>query len=305
MGEYGLCADEFTDTTPRFFPHQLYVREARRLVGDFVLTQNKPPAALASRSIGLGSYAYDNHLVQRGVRVNPSTRVHEVVNEGEIVGLIGPNGAGKTTLVNLITGVFPASSGSVVYRGDDVTNQRPFQAARRGLARTFQIVQPFPAMTVLENVVAGSLFAGAAGSRAQAEADALSHLEFVGLADLARRPAASLTLPSRKRLELAKSLAMKPKVLLLDEVNAGLNTSEIDQALALIRAIAARGVTIIIIEHLMKVVLSLSQRILVLHHGELISSGDPQSVVNDPKVIEAYLGSKFAARQKQLAGAAP
>ena len=227
------------------------------------------------------------------------------LNEGEIVGLIGPNGAGKTTLVNLITGVFPASSGSVVYRGDDVTNQRPFQAARRGLARTFQIVQPFPAMTVLENVVAGSLFAGAAGSRAQAEADALSHLEFVGLADLARRPAASLTLPSRKRLELAKSLAMKPKVLLLDEVNAGLNTSEIDQALTLIRAIAARGVTIIIIEHLMKVVLSLSQRILVLHHGELISSGDPQSVVNDPKVIEAYLGSKFAARQKQLAGAAP
>ena len=227
------------------------------------------------------------------------------LNEGEIVGLIGPNGAGKTTLVNLITGVFPASSGSVVYRGDDVTNQRPFQAARRGLARTFQIVQPFLAMTVLENVVAGSLFAGAAGSRAQAEADALSHLEFVGLADLARRPAASLTLPSRKRLELAKSLAMKPKVLLLDEVNAGLNTSEIDQALTLIRAIAARGVTIIIIEHLMKVVLSLSQRILVLHHGELISSGDPQSVVNDPKVIEAYLGSKFAARQKQLAGTAP
>jgi branched-chain amino acid transport system ATP-binding protein len=225
--------------------------------------------------------------------------------EGEIVGLIGPNGAGKTTLVNLVTGVFPSTSGRVMFRGEDVTRQRPFQAARRGLARTFQIVQPFPAMTVLENVVAGALFAGAAASRDEAEAAALAHLEFVGLGADAQRPAASLTLPSRKRLELAKSLAMKPKVLLLDEVNAGLNTSEIDQALALIRAIAARGVTIIIIEHLMKVVLSLSQRILVLHHGELISSGDPQSVVNDPKVIEAYLGSKFAERQKMLAGNAP
>ncbi len=227
------------------------------------------------------------------------------LSEGEIVGLIGPNGAGKTTLVNLVTGVFPASSGTVVFRGSDITRQRPFQAARRGIARTFQIVQPFPAMTVLENVVAGALFAGGAADRATAENEAMAHLEFVGLGAEVLRPAASLTLPSRKRLELAKSLAMKPKVLLLDEVNAGLNTSEIDQALALIRAIAARGVTIIIIEHLMKVVLSLSQRILVLHHGELISSGDPHDVVNDPKVIEAYLGSKFAARQKQLAGAAP
>ena len=224
--------------------------------------------------------------------------------EGEIVGMIGPNGAGKTTLVNLVTGVFPASGGRVKFRGEDVTGQRPYQAARRGLARTFQIVQPFPAMTVLENVVAGALFAGAAPSRAEAEAEAMTHLEFVGLAAEARRPAVSLTLPSRKRLELAKSLAMKPRLLLLDEVNAGLNTSEIDSALQLIRTVAARGVTILIIEHLMKVVLSLSQRILVLHHGELISAGSPQEVINDPKVIEAYLGSKFAKRQNQLGPAA-
>jgi branched-chain amino acid transport system ATP-binding protein len=193
----------------------------------------------------------------------------------------------------------------VVFRGEDVTTQRPFQAARRGLARTFQIVQPFPAMTVLENVVAGALFAGAAASRVEAEREAMAHLEFAGLAMEAKRPAASLTLPSRKRLELAKSLAMKPKVLLLDEVNAGLNTSEIDNALKLIRGIAARGITIIIVEHLMKVVLSLSQRILVLHHGELISSGNAQDVVNDPKVIEAYLGSKFAERQKKFASVQP
>ncbi len=222
------------------------------------------------------------------------------LREGEIVGLIGPNGAGKTTLINLVTGVLPVSGGRVLYQGADVTGQRPYQAARRGLARTFQIVQPFPAMTVQENVMAGAIFAGAAASRAEAEAAAREHLEFAGLLHEAARPAASLTLPSRKRLELAKSLAMKPKVLLLDEVNAGLNTSEIDQALSLIRAIAARGITIIIVEHLMKVVLSLSQRILVLHHGELISSGTSDAVVNDPKVIEAYLGSKFAERQKML-----
>jgi branched-chain amino acid transport system ATP-binding protein len=223
------------------------------------------------------------------------------LDEGEIVGLIGPNGAGKTTLINLVTGVLPTSGGTVKFRGEDVTAQRPFQAARRGLARTFQIVQPFPAMSVLDNVVAGALFAGASSSRAEAEAAAMSHLEFAGLAAEALRPAASLTLPSRKRLELAKSLAMKPKVLLLDEVNAGLNTAEIDHALDLIRAIAARGITIIIVEHLMKVVLSLSHRILVLHHGELISAGTADQVVNDPRVVEAYLGSKFAERQKRAA----
>ncbi len=220
------------------------------------------------------------------------------LKKGEIVGLIGPNGAGKTTLVNLMTGVLRPTSGQVIFKGRDVTAQRPFQAARNGLARTFQIVQPFPQMTVLENVTAGALFAADADNRKQAEMQAMEHLEFVGLAPLASTPATSLTLPSRKRLELAKSLAMKPSVLLLDEVNAGLNTSEIEQALTLMRAIAARGVTILLIEHLMKVVLSLSQRILVLHHGELISQGDPQSVIADPRVIEAYLGSKFAARQQ-------
>ena len=215
---------------------------------------------------------------------------------GRIVGLIGPNGAGKTTLVNLVTGVHRATSGSLRFAGVDVTGQRPFESAQRGLSRTFQIVQPFPKMSVLDNVAAGALFAGRAGDPARAREEAMEHLRFVGLAPLAEQPAASLTLPSRKRLELAKSLAMKPKLLLLDEVNAGLNSAEIVAAIELIRAIAARGVTILLIEHLMKVVFSLCDELLVLHHGELIARGDPKLVAEDPAVIEAYLGTKYAQR---------
>lgn len=220
---------------------------------------------------------------------------------GEIIGLIGPNGAGKTTLVNLITGVYPVNAGRIVYDGVDVTGQKPYQAARRGIARTFQIVQPFPDMSVLQNVTSGALFARNSKNIAAAEEEAYEHLNFVGLGDLAATPAASLTLPNRKRLELAKSLAMHPRLLLLDEVNAGLNTAEIDGALDLIRQISARGITILIIEHLMKVVFSLSHRILVLHHGALICEGEPGKVAEDERVIEAYLGSKFAKRQREAA----
>jgi branched-chain amino acid transport system ATP-binding protein len=236
------------------------------------------------------------HLSKHFGGVHAVRDVSFTIGAGEIVGLIGPNGAGKTTLVNLLTGVHRPSGGIVRFEGVDVTAQRPHQAARRGLARTFQIVQPFPRMTVLENVAAGALFAGQAGSRAEAERLAAGYLAVVGLDRESQRPAATLTLPSRKRLELAKSLAMRPKLLLLDEVNAGLNTSEIDGALALIRRIAASGITVVLIEHLMKVVLSLSQRVLVLHHGQLLASGAPEAVMRDPQVVEAYLGARFAAR---------
>jgi branched-chain amino acid transport system ATP-binding protein len=217
------------------------------------------------------------------------------VAQGEILGLIGPNGAGKTTLINMITGVHPASRGAVRFDGQDITRRRPYQIARMGLARTFQIVQPFSKMTVLENAAAGALFAGGASSVREAHAIARQHLEFTGLADMADRPAAALTLARRKRLELAKSLAMKPRLLMLDEVNAGLNPTEIAEALAMIRKIANLGVTIIVIEHLMKVVLSISHRLVVLHHGQLIAQGEPREVVSDKRVIEAYLGSKYAA----------
>lgn len=218
------------------------------------------------------------------------------VNRGEILGLIGPNGAGKTTLVNVVTGVHAASAGSVRFDGHDITRAKPFQVARHGIARTFQIVQPFPEMTVIENVAAAALFAGAARGIAQARSAALEHLRFVELAAIADRPARSLTLAMRKRLELAKGLAMQPRLLLLDEVNAGLNPVEIDLALDLIRRVAARGVTILIIEHLMKIVLNLCTRIAVLHHGELIKVGSATEVVNDAAVVEAYLGKRYAAQ---------
>jgi branched-chain amino acid transport system ATP-binding protein len=221
-------------------------------------------------------------------------QVSFTANAGEILGLIGPNGAGKTTLINVITGVHPATAGRVRFDGRDITRLRPHQIARLGLARTFQIVQPFPKMTVLENVAAGALFAGGAGHIGDALAAAREHLAFTGLAGSADRPAGTLTLAQRKRLELAKSLAMKPRLLMLDEVNAGLNPAEVDDALGMIRRIAERGVTIIVIEHLMKVVLAISERIVVLHHGQLIATGAPNAVLRDRRVIEAYLGTRYA-----------
>ena len=180
--------------------------------------------------------------------------------------------------------------------GKDITNYKPYMSAKTGLARTFQVVQPFPEMTVFENVLAGALFGSAGGTYGEAAALTAKELEFVGLSEFSNTPASSLTLPNRKKLELAKSLAMAPKMLFLDEVNAGLNSGEIEGALNLIRKISNRGITILIIEHLMKVLLNVAERVLVIHHGEMLAEGSAKEIIEDERVIEAYLGSKFAKR---------
>ena len=213
---------------------------------------------------------------------------------GEVLGLIGPNGAGKTTLVNTVCGVTPASSGTIIFDGSDITAIKTYQAARLGLSRTFQIVQPFAEFTALDNVAAAALFSRPRASLAVARAAAMAHLDFVGLAAQASRLAATLTLAMRKRLELAKALAMKPKLLFLDEVNAGLNSAEVERATALIHQLAASGITIVMIEHLMKVVLNVCTRIAVLHNGELIADCVPREVIDNPAVVEAYLGQQYA-----------
>jgi branched-chain amino acid transport system ATP-binding protein len=218
------------------------------------------------------------------------------IDKGCVLGLIGPNGAGKTTLVNTICGVTPASSGTVTFMGRDITRIKTYQTARLGLSRTFQIVQPFAEFTVLDNVAAAALFSQPGESLKSAREQARAHVSFVGLEAQAGQSAATLTLAMRKRLELAKALAMKPKLLFLDEVNAGLNSAEVARATGLIHQLAADGITIVMIEHLMKVVLNVCTRIAVLHNGQLIADGEPRDVIRNPAVVDAYLGQQYAKR---------
>ena len=213
--------------------------------------------------------------------------------EGEILGLIGPNGAGKTTFFNCVAGAMAPTSGRVRIQGQDVTGQKAHKVCGAGIGRTYQIVKPFAGLTVRDNVMVGAL--NRAGSLAEARRFTEEALEITGLAAIAGDLASSLPLPRRKRLEVARALATRPKVLLLDEVMAGLNPSEVERAVLLIRAIRDSGISVLIIEHLMRVIMAVSDRIVVMHHGEKLAEGVPNEVMADPRVVKAYLGEGFNA----------
>ncbi|HTS23818.1 MAG TPA: ABC transporter ATP-binding protein [Casimicrobiaceae bacterium] len=221
------------------------------------------------------------------------------LGEGEILGLIGPNGAGKSTAFNLINGVFRPDRGRILFRGEDITGLAPDRVVRRGLARTHQIVQPLATMSVLENCVVGACFGRENLPLKAAEDVAREVADFVGLAARLGDPAAALTIAGKKRLELARALCARPVLLLLDEVLAGLNPAEIERMIGVLRRIRERGVSILMIEHLMQAIMGLSDRIVVLSHGRKLAEGTPGAVAADPAVIEAYLGDASLAGRLQ------
>ncbi|MGI8723178.1 MAG: ABC transporter ATP-binding protein [Geodermatophilaceae bacterium] len=226
------------------------------------------------------------------------------VPAGQVLGVIGPNGAGKSTFINLVTGHIKPTSGKVLIDGKDMTGAKPWAIAHAGVARTFQIVKPFRGMTVRENVAVGVLYGPSRNRRmASALERADQVLEEVGIAHLGARAPGELTVADARRLEFAKALALDPKLLLLDEVMAGLRHSEIEPSLELIHSLKERGLTVIVVEHVMKAILAVSDQVMVLHQGQILTSGDPRQVLSDPRVIEAYLGKRYADRQEGQAHA--